>query len=109
VVQRLGGVLLASMVVLWIGPPTARGSELGSALQAELARCEACHGPRGRAGTMPYTGRIAGQNETYLVYILRQYRAGHLSGVNAAIMTYATKQLNDAQIRSLAHYYAQLQ
>ncbi len=58
---------------------------------------------------MPFTGRIAGQNETYLIYILRQYRAGHLSGVNAAIMTFATKQLDDAQIRSIAQHYAQLQ
>jgi cytochrome c553 len=98
-------LLLASMVALRASLPAACANDL----QAELASCDACHGPRGRAETMPYTGRIAGQNETYLVYILRQYRAGRLSGVNAAIMTYATKQLSDAQIRSLAHYYARLQ
>jgi cytochrome c553 len=101
----LAVALVASVASLWLGLPSASAFDL----QTELTRCEGCHGPKGRAEVMPLSGRIAGQNETYLFYILRQYRDGRLSGVNAAIMTYAMKQLSDAQIRSLAHYYAQLQ
>lgn len=78
-------------------------------LTAEIHGCEDCHGPGGHAGVLPVDGRIAGQNEDYLVYILKQYRAGRLAGVNAAIMTYCVRQLSDDDIRALAHYYAQLQ
>jgi cytochrome c553 len=77
-------------------------------LAAEIRRCDDCHGPSGRADVLPVNGRIAGQNEDYLVYILKQYRAGRLAGVNAASMTYCVRQLSDDDIRGLAHYYAHL-
>jgi len=80
----------------------------GFELRAEVARCEGCHGPSGRADVMQNNGRIAGQNEAYLLYILRQYHAGRLAGVNAAIMTYAVKQLSDEDLRTLARYYSEL-
>lgn len=78
-------------------------------LTAEIQRCEDCHGPSGHADVLPVNGRIAGQNEAYLVYILKEYRAGRLGGVNAATMTYCVRQFSDADIRALAHYYARLQ
>ena len=78
-------------------------------LAAEIHRCDGCHGPRGHADVLPVNGRIAGQNEDYLVYILKQYRAGQLAGVNAATMTYCVRQFSDDDIRVLARYYAHLQ
>lgn len=78
-------------------------------LAAEIHRCDDCHGPSGHADVLPVNGRIAGQNEDYLVYILEQYRAGRLAGVNAAVMIYCVRQLSDDDIRALAHYYAHLQ
>lgn len=78
-------------------------------LAAEVRRCDDCHGPSGHASVLPVNGRIAGQNEAYLVYVLKEYRAGHLAGVNAATMTYCVRQLSDDDIRILAHYYAHLQ
>lgn len=77
-------------------------------LTAEIHRCEDCHGPSGHAGALPVDARIAGQNEDYLVYILKQYRASRLRGINSAIMTYCVRQLSDADIHTLAHYYAHL-
>lgn len=77
-------------------------------LAAEVQRCDDCHGAGGRATVLPVNGRIAGQNEDYLVYILKEYRAGNLAGVNAAAMTYCVRQLSDGDIRMLAHYYARL-
>jgi cytochrome c553 len=85
--------------------PTAHALDLA----AEIHRCDDCHGPNGHADVLPANGRIAGQNEHYLVYILKEYRAGHLAGVNAAAMTYCVRQLSDGDIHSLAHYYAHLQ
>ncbi len=81
----------------------------GFELKTEALRCEGCHGPSGRADVMQNNGRIAGQNEAYLFYILREYREGRLAGVNAGIMTYAVKQLSEDDLRALAHYYARLQ
>ncbi len=78
-------------------------------LAAEIHRCDDCHGPNGQGTVLPVNGRIAGQNEDYLVYILKEYRAGHLAGVNAAAMSYCVRQLSDGDIRALAHYYAHLQ
>jgi cytochrome c553 len=98
-------LLFGGCALALLGTLSAQGFELKS----ELARCEGCHGPSGRADVMQNNGRIAGQNEAYLLYILRQYRAGQLAGVNAAIMTYAVKQFSDDDLRALAHYYAQLQ
>lgn len=95
--------LLYGLVV--IGASAAHGFEL----KAEVVRCEGCHGPGGSANVMQNNGRIAGQNQAYLLYILRQYRAGQLAGVNAAIMTYAVKQLSDDDLRALSRYYSQLQ
>jgi len=37
-------------------------------LTAEIHRCEDCHGPGGHADVLPVDGRIAGQNEDYLVW-----------------------------------------
>lgn len=87
----------------------AMSQAMGFELKTEVARCEGCHGPSGRAVVLQNNGRIAGQNEAYLFYILREYRAGRLAGVNADVMTYAVKQLNDDDLRVLAHYYARLQ
>jgi cytochrome c553 len=94
-----------AMVLLLSTGSMAHALDLG----AEIRRCEGCHGPSGHADVLPVNGRIAGQNEDYLVYILKEYRTGQLAGVNAAIMTYCVRQLSDDDIRVLAHYYAHLQ
>jgi len=99
-------VLIGGCAVALIG---AVSQALGFELKSEVVRCEGCHGPSGRADVMQNNGRIAGQNEAYLLYILREYHASRLAGVNAAIMTYAVKQLSDDDLRALARYYARLQ
>ncbi len=94
-----------AMALLLSAGPMAHAFDLAT----EIHGCEDCHGPRGHSDVLPVNGRIAGQNEDYLVYILKQYRAGRLAGVNAAVMTYCVRQLSDDDIRALAHYYAHLQ
>ena len=77
-------------------------------VKVEAARCAGCHGEDGHAQPMPSSGRIAGQNEPYLFYILKQYKARQLFGADAAIMTFAVKHLSDDELRELARYYAGL-
>jgi cytochrome c553 len=76
-------------------------------VRAELAQCAACHGDDGRSTAAPQNGRIAGQNIDYLVYILKQYRAGRLKGLNGGVMTSAMRHLEDAQIVEIARHYAE--
>jgi cytochrome c553 len=99
-------VLIGGCAIALIG---AMSQALPFELKSEVVRCEGCHGPSGRADVMQNNGRIAGQNEAYLLYILREYRAGRLAGVNAAVMTYAVKQLSDDDLRALSRYYARLE
>jgi cytochrome c553 len=77
-------------------------------LARELEQCAACHGADGRSSALPENGRIAGQNVDYLVYILKQYRAGRLQGLNGGLMTSAMRHLTDAQIVEIARWYAEL-
>jgi sulfide dehydrogenase cytochrome subunit len=109
--RRIGArssTALFAAVACAVGPIAAVAQTQGFDLKSEAVRCEGCHGPAGRAEVMQNNGRIAGQNQAYLLYILRQYHAGRLSGVNAAIMTYAVKQLSDDDLRALARYYAEM-
>jgi cytochrome c553 len=74
----------------------------------QLVQCAACHGADGRSTAMPANGRIAGQHREYLVYILGQYRAGAVQGVNGGIMAAAVRHLDDAQIEAIARFYSTL-
>jgi cytochrome c553 len=103
--QSASFLVRCAMALLLSAGSMTHALDLASAIRG----CEGCHGPSGRANALPVNGRIAGQNEDYLVYILKQYRAGQLAGVNAAIMTYCVRQFSDGDIRALAHYYAHLQ
>ncbi|MFN9390263.1 MAG: c-type cytochrome, partial [Betaproteobacteria bacterium] len=74
----------------------------------EVRQCAACHGEDGRSAQMPWNGRIAGQYYEYLVYILRQYRAGRVRGLNGSVMAGAVAHLDDARLKALARYYSTL-
>jgi cytochrome c553 len=75
---------------------------------ALVPMCAGCHAEDGRASAMPGWGRIAGQHYEYLVYVLKLYRAGGRSGLNAGLMATYARTLSDAQIAELARYYANL-
>jgi len=81
-------------------PKVAAGKQL-----AEQHHCVSCH----RAGLVGYQQipRLAGQDLSFLVSILRRFKtqtAGDLDGT----MTTAVQPLNEADIDSLAHYMASL-
>ncbi|MCU0869707.1 MAG: hypothetical protein MUF30_08915 [Burkholderiales bacterium] len=105
--NRVGVLARIALVVAATATGAAR-ADVSADVQRELLQCAACHGDDGRATAVPENGRIAGQNVDYLVYILKQYRAGRLQGLNGGIMTSAMRHLTDAQIVEIARWYATL-
>ena len=75
-----------------------RGAEL-----ARQHRCPVCHNPdfAGRE----HIPRLAGQREAYLSKALRDYKAGHRIGIQAAMVEVLT-EIDDAGLDDLAHYLA---
>jgi cytochrome c553 len=73
-------------------------------LVALLGSCTACHGADG-AGVIPEVPALGGQNEQYLLDMLRRFRSeeGH-----SAIMRGTTSDLTDDELQQLARYFASL-
>ena len=65
------------------------------------AGCANCHGTNGLAE--PGTISLAGTNKDDIVKKMQDYKAGRVS---ATVMHQLTKGLTDAQIESIAIYYA---
>jgi len=83
------------------GPPRARVGD--AAAGRELAKnCAACHGETGIADN-PAWPNLAGQRADYLVNVLKAFRAGLRKD---PMMAGVTRALSDADIASLAAYYA---
>ena len=100
-------VLLPALSCLWAANtlPAERPLDITN----ELLRCAACHDWDGKSNSIPANGRIAGQHQQYLVYMLKQYRAGgRLEGLNGGIMTNAVRHLDDAHIEAIARFYSTL-
>lgn len=76
----------------------------GSAKPGRLGLCVACHGADGRS-TTPGTPHLAGQDETYLLRAMQQYRDG---GREHAPMRSIINAVPRAELAQLAAYYAAL-
>ena len=71
---------------------------------ARLGLCAACHGEDGRA-RIAGAPNLAGQNESYLLKALHDYRSG---ARDVAVMRAATGPLSEAELQALAKWYASL-
>ena len=87
----------------------ATGAPMDGAKLVEAKACVACHGKDGN-GALLATGKsdpqypiLAGQYASYLEYALKAYRSGTRKNV---IMAGFAQQLTDAEIKTLAHYFA---
>ena len=69
---------------------------------AKATVCAACHGPDGNS-VIPANPSLAGQNYSYLVQTMKDYRDGRR---NNAIMNAQSTALTDADIANLAKYYS---
>jgi cytochrome c553 len=75
--------------------------------KTKAAACATCHGEDGKSPMAIYP-KLAGQNEPYLAYALKTYRANQRKGSQASLMTAIAVVLSDQDIDDLAAYYAGL-
>lgn len=66
--------------------------------------CSGCHGERGISSSGPMPS-IGGQNEAYLIAVLKAYRDGKRPGT---VMPQLVKGYSDAQIAGIATYLSKL-
>lgn len=69
-----------------------------------IAECAACHGEDG-IGRDVEIPNLAGQHEVYLYRQLQNFKSGKRPHRE---MRFESRQLSDAEMRALAHYYSQL-
>jgi cytochrome c553 len=69
-----------------------------------LAECAACHGVDG-IGRDVEIPNLAGQHEVYLLRQLQAFKSGKRPHKE---MRYESRQLSDADMQALAHYYSRL-
>lgn len=81
----------------------AEGAKPVGVAPAQVATCLSCHGANGE-GMQGLGAALAGQHVDYLVHALNDYRTGARKN---GIMAPQAAQLTAADIKALAHYYAQ--
>jgi cytochrome c553 len=72
---------------------------------AKLTQCFTCHGQDGLA-KVPDAPNLAGQNESYLVKALQDYRSG---ARKHEVMSMMAKPLSDTDITQAAAYFSGIQ
>jgi cytochrome c553 len=76
----------------------------GGDLDANVAACSGCHGPRGTGNPMALYPALQGQHATYVAAQLRAYRAGTRQTDQNSIMRDVTRTMSDEQIDAVAAY-----
>ncbi len=84
------------------------GARLAQRGTGDVPACTACHGPARRADA-PIAPLLSGQRQAYLETQLKLWRAGHRGGGERAnLMRKAAQDLQDADIKALAEWFASL-
>lgn len=98
---------LATIAPIPVDPPPTPlpADKLAAATKLFAEKCEACHGPDGRA---PQEGfpLIAGQKQAYVLAQMKDIKSKARSNGQAEAMQAATEDLSDADIEMLAAYVA---
>jgi cytochrome c553 len=99
---RESAAVLAAALSLAL-PPALGGDP--AAGRAKAVQCQACHGLDDGLARIPQAPHLAGQNETYLVKALRDYRSGARKD---PMMSVVAAGLSDREIEDLAAYFNSL-
>ncbi len=86
------------------GPMNAEKARLGAEISRRML-CGTCHLPDYRG--QKQVPRLAGQNEGYLLEVMKQFRDRPAPGRDT-LMAEALRGLSDADLANLAHYFASL-
>jgi cytochrome subunit of sulfide dehydrogenase len=95
-------IALSSLALAQSAPQPAGGNE---ALYARslAASCANCHGTDGKVVAGSTVPSLAGMDKTYFVEQMKAFKVGTRS---ATLMHQISKGFNDAQIESMANYFA---
>jgi cytochrome c553 len=99
---RVNCVFIVTIMALAAAVPARAGSP-----PALAGLCASCHGVAGLSPVATYPN-IAGQNEGYIAYALKQYQTHQRLGAQAGMMAAVAAQLSPSDISALAAYYASL-
>lgn len=95
--------VLSSLVAMLVVAPQAQAYKGDAAVGASRSTvCSACHGKDGNS-IIPLNPSLAGQNYTYLVQTLKDYRSGARKN---PIMNAQAAGLSDDDIANLAKYFS---
>lgn len=95
--------IIAAVALFGLANVAWAGSGDAAAGKAKSEVCAACHGPDGNS-LAPNFPKLAGQNQDYLQFSLKEYRNKKRSN---AIMNGQAEKLTDKEIADLAAYYSQ--
>ena len=95
---------VAALVLVFPLPGRAGEVAEAQAARAKATQCFACHGADGLAKA-PDAPNLAGQNESYLVKALTDYKSG---ARRHEVMAMMTKNLSAADIALIAAYYSRI-
>src|SRR5258706_3798676 len=96
---RVFSVVLGLGLGLVTLPPAHAADEI----EGKVQLCAACHGDKGVPSDPKATPVIWGQEQSYLMKQLRDFRNGER---NSAIMSPITKGLAEGDLRKIAAYFA---
>jgi cytochrome c553 len=99
-----GATAIAALVLAFPRPGWAADVADGQAAKAKATQCFTCHGADGLAKA-PDAPNLAGQNESYLVKALTDYKSG---ARQHEVMAMMTKNLSAADIAHIAAYYSRI-
>ena len=98
-------IIVFSLALLTTSSAVTAGLGNAAAGEAQSAVCAGCHGKDGNS-VIPTNPSLAGQERTYLVQALKDYRAGKRKN---AVMNSFAGGLSDEDIANLAAYFSSQQ
>jgi cytochrome c553 len=99
-VTRFSSAIFGMGIGLVLALPPARAAD---EIETKAQLCAACHGDKGVPGDPKATPVIWGQQQSYLMKQLRDFRNGER---NSAIMSPISKDLAEGDLRRIAAYFA---
>jgi cytochrome c553 len=102
---RAGHAVLAAIVLVLIGTPSANAAGNATAGRQKALQCQTCHGLDGLS-KLPEAPHLAGQPEPYLIKSLDDFRKGIRKN---DMMSIVVERLSDQDIADLAAFYAAIE
>lgn len=100
--QRIPLLFAAALAALSVAANAQAAGGDPAAGKRKSQTCASCHGANGASDNTMYP-MLAGQHESYLYHVLRQYKSGEREN---AVMAGMVANLSDQDMRDLAAFYA---